>query len=89
MSMEQTNQWKGYTLEELHMKRAKALIMTEVSKSQLLSAYEMAKSKTNSHGVRALLFNNNVLKGLKTADYLMLGAKTTMLGYKLWKKFKK
>ncbi|UKI44284.1 MAG: hypothetical protein L6U16_01245 [Porphyromonadaceae bacterium] len=71
------------------MKRAKALIMTEVSKSQLLSAYEMAKSKTNSHGVRALLFNNNVLKGLKTTDYLILGAKTTMLGYKLWKKFKK
>ena len=69
MSMEQTNQWKGYTLEELRMKRAKALIMTEVSKSQLLSAYEMAKSKTNSHGVRALLFNNNVLKGLKTTDY--------------------
>lgn len=89
MSMEQTNQWKGYTLEVLRMKRAKALVMAEVSKSQLLSAYKMAKIQTSNHGVRALLFNNNVLKGLKTTDYLILGAKTTMLGYKLWKKFKK
>ncbi len=89
MSMEQTNQWKGYTLEELRMKRAKALVMAEVSKSQLISAYKMAKSQTSNHGVRALLFNNNVLKGLKTTDYLILGAKSTMLGYRLWKKFKK
>ncbi len=90
MSMEQTNQWKGYTLEELRMKRAKALIMTEVSKSQLLSAYEMAKSKTSSHGVRAHCYSTTTCwRGWKTTDYLILGAKTTMLGYKLWKKFKK
>ena len=55
MSMEQTNQWKGYTLEELRMKRAKALVMAEVSKSQHISAYKMAKSQTSNHDVSALL----------------------------------
>lgn len=87
--MEKSNDWKGMTLEELRMKRAKALIASEINKAQLVSSYQLAKSKTNSHGIRALLFNNGMLKNLKTADYLMLGAKAGLLGLKIWKKFKK
>lgn len=89
MRNNQANDWKGYTLEELKMKRAKALVLSEVSKAQLLAAYEVAKDKTNSHGLRAWLFGGEVLKGLKFTDYLMFSAKAAMLGFKLWKKVKK
>lgn len=84
-----SNTWRGMTLEELRMKRAKALIISEVNKAQLVASYELAKSKTRSHGIRALLFNENVLSGLKVTDYLLIGAKTAMLGAKLWKKYRK
>lgn len=77
------------TMEELQMKRAKALILSEVSKAQLVASYQIAKSKTQGQGVRALLFSNSIVKGLKTTDYLMLGAKAAMWGFKLWKKHKK
>ncbi len=87
--MDKTTNWKGMTLEELRMKRAKALILSEVTKAQLLSSYNVMKAKTNSHGVRALLFHNSVIKSLKTADYLFLGAKAAMFGFKLWKSHKK
>ena len=82
-----SNTWRGMTLEELRMKRAKALIMTEVNKAQLVA--QLAKSKTRSHGIRALIFNNNEVSGLKLTDYLLIGVKTAMLGAKLWKKYKK
>ena len=84
-----SNTWRGMTLEELRMKRAKALIMTEVNKAPLVADFQLAKSKTRSHGIRALIFNNNELSGLKLTDYLLIGVKTAMLGAKLWKKYKK
>ena len=84
-----SNTCRGMTLEELRMKRAKALIMTEVNKAQLVADFQLAKSKTRSHGIRALIFNNNEVSGLKLTDYLLIGVKTAMLGAKLWKKYKK
>lgn len=80
---------RGMTLEELRTKRAKALIMSEVTKAQLLSSYNVMKSKNGNHGIRAFLFSNSVVKSLKTADYIFLGAKAAMLGFRLWRNHKK
>ena len=82
------NTWKGMTLEELRMKRAKALIMSEVNKAQLVASWQVARNQTREHGFRALIFDKNTLKGLKNSDYLLLGAKSAMLGMKLWRKYK-
>lgn len=89
MKNNQTNDWNGYTLEELKLKRAKALVLSEVSKAQLLASYQVAKGKTNSHGLRAWLFGGDVLRGLKVTDYLMLSAKAAVFGYRLWRKVKR
>ena len=72
---ENTNDWKGLTLEQLRMRRAKALLRREVGKVKLNAALDGMKTRVSDNGIRGLMFNDKTLGHLKTADYVFLGWK--------------
>lgn len=79
-------EWGGYTLDELRMKRAMAAIKTEIGKERISSRLSQAKSQVEEGGIRSMIFSGNVLSGLKTVDYVILGYKTSKLAWRLWNK---
>lgn len=82
-------EWKGLTMDELKMRRAKSLVMREVNRAGLMHKYNAARENVSENGVRALLFSGNTVAGLKKADYLFLGAKVIGLLIKLYSRRKK
>ena len=79
-------EWGGYTLDELRMKRAMAAIKTEIGKERISSSLSQAKSQVEEGGIRSMIVSGNVLSGLKTVDYVILGYKTSKLVWRLWNK---
>lgn len=79
----QTEAWKGITLEELRMRRAKALLKREVEKERMSNVVENVRTRVADNGIRGLMFNNNAISGLKAADYAFLGWRLTRLLLKL------
>ncbi|MBR5727601.1 MAG: hypothetical protein IKX39_03040 [Muribaculaceae bacterium] len=76
---ENTDNWKGLTLEQLRMRRAKALLRREVGKVKLNAAFDGMKTRVSDNGIRGLMFNDKSLVQLKTADYVFLGWKIAQL----------
>ena len=71
----QQKEWKGLTMDELKMRRAKSLVLREVNRANLSYQFNNARDDVSQNGIRGLLFSNNTITGLKKADYLFLGAK--------------
>lgn len=65
--------WKGCTLEELRQRRAISLVKREVGKERMNFVIDGMRTRVADNGVRGLLFSNNTINGLRTADYLLLG----------------
>ena len=76
--------WKGYTLEQLRMQRAMALVRREVGRERLDMAVGNMKTRVNDNGIRGLLFDNKTIGRLKTADYVLLGWKLSQALVKMW-----
>lgn len=77
-------QWNGLTMDELKMRRAKSLVMREVSRAGIMHQLNTTRDNVSQNGVRALLFSDNTIAGLKKADYLLLGAKAATLLLRLF-----
>lgn len=77
-------EWKGLTLDELKMRRAKALVLREVSRMSLSQQLSSTKENVSQNGVRALLFSDNTIAGLKKTDYAYLGYKAVRLLVRLY-----
>ena len=77
-------EWKGLTIEELKMRRAKALVLREVSRMSLSQQLNNTKENVSQNGVRALLFSDNTIAGLKKTDYAYLGYKAVRLLVRLY-----
>lgn len=75
-------QWAGCTLEQLRQRRAISLVKREVGKERMNRVLDGMRTRVADNGVRGLLFNNNTISSLRTADYLLLGFKLTQA---LWK----
>ena len=82
-------EWKGYTLEQLRMKRAMALVRREVGRERLDMAFGNMKTRVNDNGIRGLLFDNKTIGHLKTADYMLLGWNLSQTLVKLWARSRK
>lgn len=65
--------WNGCTLEQLRQRRAISLVKREVGKERMNNVLDNMRTRVADNGVRGLLFNNNTISGLRTADYLLLG----------------
>ena len=85
----QQQQWKGLTIDELKMRRAKSLVIREVNRAALSYQFNNARDNVSQNGIRGLLFSNNTITGLKKADYLFLSAKAIGLLIKLYSRRKK
>lgn len=85
----QQQDWKGLTIDELKMRRAKSLVLREVNRASLSHQFSNARDTVSQNGIRGLLFNDNTIVGLKKADYLFLGAKAIGLILKLYSKRKR
>lgn len=85
---ENTGNWKGLTLEQLRMRRAKALLRREVGKVKMNAALDGMKTRVNDNGIRGLMFNDKTLGHLKTADYVFLGWKIAQIFFKARKRKK-
>lgn len=70
---DQDTTWSGLTLEQLRMRRAKALVRREVGKVKVNSLLDGMRTRVNDNGIRGLMFKDNTLMKLKTADYVFLG----------------
>ncbi|MBQ0114997.1 MAG: hypothetical protein KBT10_03910 [Bacteroidales bacterium] len=68
-------EWKGMTLEELRMRRAMSLVRREMGRARIMQNFENTRTQVQSNGIRGLLFSSKTVARLKTADYLLLGAK--------------
>ncbi len=77
-------QWKGYTIDELRRRRAKALIKRELARVKLSSEMSALQQRASRHGVRGLLFNNKEVARLNKADYAFLGFKAVRMLLKWW-----
>lgn len=66
-------EWKGYTLEELKMRRAVALVKREMGRAQFAAKSGQLKTTVQDNGIRGLLFSKDTVTKLKTADYVLLG----------------
>ena len=77
-------QWKGYTIDELRRRRAKALIRRELARVKFSGDMGTMQQRAKQHGVRGLLFNNSEVAGLNKADYAFLGVKAIRLLLKWW-----
>ncbi len=71
----QQKEWKGLTIDELKMRRAKSLVIREINRTSLAYQFNNARDNVSQNGIRGLLFSDNTIVGLKKADYLLLGAK--------------
>lgn len=85
---ENTDNWKGLTLEQLRMRRAKALLRREVGKVKINAVLDGMKTRVSDNGIRGLMFNDKSLVQLKTADYVFLGWKIAQLFIKARKRKK-
>ena len=85
----QTKEWKGLTIDELKMRRAKALVFREVNRANLSYQFNNARDNFSQNGVRSLLFSNNTIAGLMKADYMFIGVKAISLLIKLYLRRKK
>lgn len=85
----QSAQWKGLTLDELKMRRAKMLVRREVKRATLMHQLETKRDEVSRNGVRSLLFSPNTVAGLKKADYAFLGYKVFMLLVRLYTRRKR
>ena len=83
-----TDEWKGMTLDELRLKRMKALVLREVGRERMNHVVGSMRAQVANNGVRGLLFDSNTISGLKTADYVLLGWRATRMIMKLWRKMK-
>lgn len=81
--------WKGLTIDELKMRRAKQLVLREVSRANLGNTLSNTRQQVSQNGVRGLLFSNNTIAGLKKADYALLGYKLVTLLVKRYLRRKK
>lgn len=77
-------EWKGLTIDELKMRRAKALVLREVSRMSLMQQFSNTKENVSQNGVRGLLFSNKTISGLKKTDYAYLGYKAVRLLVRLY-----
>ena len=71
--------WNGLTLEQLRMRRAKALLRRELGKVKMNAALDGMKTRVNDNGIRGLMFNDKTLGHLKAADYVFMGWKIARL----------
>ena len=85
----QQKEWKGLTMDELKMRRAKSLVLREVNRANLSYQFNNARDNVSQNGIRGLLFSNNTITGLKKADYLFLGAKAIGILLRLYSRRKK
>lgn len=84
--MDNPKDFNGYTLDQLRYKRAQALLKLEIDKTQLLLSLNQMKNRANDHGMRGLLFRNDIIKQLRVADYVMAGFKLVKWYYLLRRK---
>lgn len=77
-------QWKGLTMDELKMRRAKQLVLREVNRASLSYQLNNARDNVSQNGIRGLLFSDKAITGLKKADYAFLGYKALALLIKLY-----
>ena len=77
-------QWKGLTMDELRMRRAKQLVIREVNRASLNYKLSSMRNNVSQNGVRGVLFNNSTITGLKKADYASLGYKAVALLVKIF-----
>ena len=77
-------EWKGLTIDELKMRRAKALVMREVNRASISYQFANMRNDVSQNGVRALLFSDNTIAGLKKTDYAYLGYKAVRLLVRLY-----
>lgn len=88
-TVDAATQWKGYTLDELRMARAKALLRREFGRQQLQSDLQNVGTRAKEQGVRGLLFSNNVVGKLNKVDYMYLVFRAARLLTRLWLKKRK
>ena len=86
-SSDKSDQWEGYTIDELRVKRAMAAVKSEIGKERIMSKLTDAKTQVDNDGLRSMIFGGKMLSGLKTVDYVILGYKTSKLAWRLWHKF--
>lgn len=79
-----SKEWKGLTLDELKMRRAKSLVRREVGRMSLMHQLQSARDNVSENGVRSLLFSGNTVAGLKKADYAYLSYKAIRLLVRLY-----
>ena len=70
---DESEEWKGMTLEQLRRARGKALVRREVGRATMQMSIDGMKENVASNGVRALMFSPSTVSHLKTADYVVLG----------------
>lgn len=83
-----TAEWQGMTLDELRLRRTMALVKREVGRERMSHLVDGTRERVATGGVRGLLFDNNTVAGLKTADYVLLGWRATRMLMKLWRKWR-
>lgn len=81
---EPNKEWKGLTMDELRMRRAKSLVFRDVYRASLMDKISNTREKVSQNGMRGLLFSNKTITGLKKADYAFLGYKVLNLLIKLY-----
>ena len=86
---EAATQWKGYTLDELRMARAKALLHREFGRIQLQNDLQNVGTRAKEQGIRGLLFSNDVVGKLNKVDYIYLAFRAARLVTRLWLKRRK
>ena len=80
--------WKGLTLDQLRMRRAKALLRREVGKVKMNAALDGMRTRVSDNGIRGLMFNDKTLGHLKAADYAFIGWRLARLFIKARKRKK-
>ena len=73
------SQWTGFTLEQLRMLRAKALLRRELGKVRINTVIDGMRTRVSDNGLRGLMFSNKTIGRLKAADYVFLGWKVAQL----------
>ena len=82
----QDDNWQGLTLDQLRMRRAKALLRREVGKVKINAVLDGMKTRVNDNGIRGLMFSDKTIGRLKTADYMFLGWKIAQIFIKARRK---
>lgn len=77
-------EWKGLTIDELKMRRAKALVLREVNRASVTHQFANMRENVSNNGVRGLIFKQSTVAGLKKADYAFIGAKAIALLVRLY-----